>query len=474
MLAIDPTLLHSHADTGACVVGPGTAEIALNCASTESSALCCLASLLVASCAGACEGAPGCWCRGCGHLSRPLLGPRAVREAEGQGPGTEFPWQRTKKPHRWAFRRIILTSLGIRHSLPPKGLYGGAGTLGFLTPLLYDRSKLRYIKGIYGCINRRSAFPRGMILYTDLPRPMQGDWDSAREWLHEYGLQIVPVASPLLSPTPVETTVLLQVQGPVIVVTDTSQEAQADGWAVVLIDSVGIVASAHSGALFWCRSSWAAEWCAKGLALWLLQTLDIAPKDVCGIIALNLAASSGTTSGSPSHCVWLDPICRHYASYLADGPIKEFYGPAQDDTQRLDLVAGWRAEADQLAKAGLRLAGARVIPLPSLLADLNLLYCNGSLVCNVVSPLHALYTQTCQARASSPEGYDTACWEQYLLSSLLPNRAQKFVCWPRMAPHTHVFPNAELHCYLWRAPVTLGASICTETACPQRLHVCMA
>ena len=144
--------------------------------------------------------------------------------------------------------RIILTSLGIRQSLPLKVLYGGAGTLGFFTPLLYERSKLGYIKGIYGCINSRGALARGMtrhVSHTDLPRPMQGDWDSAREWLHEYGLQIVPAASPLLSPTPVQTTVLRQVQGPVIVVTDGSQDEQAHGWAVVLIDSVGIVANAH-------------------------------------------------------------------------------------------------------------------------------------------------------------------------------------------------------------------------------------
>ena len=183
-----------------------------------------------------------------------------------------------------------------------------------------------------------------------------------------------------------------------------------------------------------------------------MQTLDIAPRDVCGTIADNLATSFGTTGGSPSHCVWVDAIRRHYASYLADGPIKEFYVPAQHDTRRLDLVASRHAEADRLAKAGLRLARARVIPLPSLLADLHLLYCEGRLVCNVVSTLDALYTQTCQARAPSLEGYDTACQERCLLSSLLPNRALKFACWLRMAPRTHVSPKAELHCYLCRAP----------------------
>ena len=257
---------------------------------------------------------------------------------------------------------------------------------------------------------------------------------------------------PLLFATPVETTVLRHVQGPVIVVTDRSQDKQAHGWAVVLIDSVGIVANANSGALPWCGSSWAAEWCAKGVALWLLQTLDIAPSDVCGIIADNLATSFGTTGGSYSHFVWVDTIVRHCASYLAACPIKKFYVPAQHDTRRLDLVAGWQVGADRLAKAGLRLARARVIPLPSLLADLQLLYCEGCLVCNVFFIPDARYSQTCEARAPTPEGYDIACWERCLLSSLLPNGALKFACCLRMAPQPHVSPKANLHCYLCRAP----------------------
>ena len=240
-------------------------------------------------------------------------------------------------------------------------------------------------------------------------------------------------------------------QGPIIVVTDGSQEEKARGWAVVLIDSVGIVACAHSGALLWYGSSWAAEWCAKGLALWLLQHLSIAPDVVCGTIADKLAASFGASGGSPSHCVWVEAIRRQYTSYLADGHIPEFYVPAQHDTHRQDLVASWQAEADRLAKAGLSLAQAHVVPLPTLLADL-LMYCEGHLVCNVVSTLDALYTRTCQAYAPSPVGCDTACWERCLLSSLLPNRALKFACWLKMAPHTHVSPKAELHCYLCRTP----------------------
>ena len=45
-----------------------------------------------------------------------LMGPRAVRETEGQGLGAEVPWRRTKKPHRWAFRRS--RGGGMRRALP--------------------------------------------------------------------------------------------------------------------------------------------------------------------------------------------------------------------------------------------------------------------------------------------------------------------------------------------------------------------
>ena len=94
---------------------------------------------------------------------------------------------------------------------------------------------------------------------------------------------------------------------------------------------------------------------------------------VCGIIADDLAASFGATSGTPSHCMWKDTIRRQYASYLAEGQIPEFYIPTQHDTHCQDMVASWQAGADKLAKAGLSRAQAHVVPLPTLLANLHLM-----------------------------------------------------------------------------------------------------
>ena len=308
--------------------------------------------------------------------------------------------------------RAILSCLGIRQSLPLKVLYAGAGTLGFFTPLLYVRSKLRFIKGMFGFVNTRSALACGMtshILQSTLPLQMHGDWDYASEWMQEYGLQIVPTTSRLLSLAPVVEVLLRPVRGPIIVVANGSQEEKAHGWAIVLIDLVGILACPHPGALLWYGSSWAAEWCAKGLAFWLLLQLCIAQHMVCGIIAYNLASSFGATGGSPSHCVWIDTIRCQHASYLADGHIPEFYVSAHHDTHLQDLVASWQAEVDTLVKAGLSLDQAHVVPLPTLLADLHLMNCEGHPVCNVFSTLDALYTRTCQARAPSLVGYNTTC-----------------------------------------------------------------
>ena len=122
----------------------------------------------------------------------------------------------------------------------------------------------------------------------------------------------MPSSSPFLSPAPVIVVAERPLQGPVIVITDGSQEGAANGWAVVLVEAAGIVAHAGSGGLLWCSLSWVAEWCAKGLALWLLQHMHVAPDTVCGIIADNLAASFGSAGGSLSLCVRCHPprVCQ--------------------------------------------------------------------------------------------------------------------------------------------------------------------
>ena len=133
-----------------------------------------------------------------------------------------------------------------------------------------------------------------------------------------------------------------------IVVTDGSQDGAAHGWAVLLIDAAGIVAFAYSGALLNGGSTWIAEWCVKGLDLWLVHHLCVAPTSVYGFRSDNLGASFGSARGSPSHCIWVDAICRVYASFL----VFEFCVPAQHDTHHQDVVAQWQAKAERLAKKG--------------------------------------------------------------------------------------------------------------------------
>ena len=93
-----------------------------------------------------------------------------------------------------------------------------------------------------------------------------------------------------------------------------------------------------------------------------------------------------------------------------------------------------------------------MVPLPTLLSDLHLLYLDGHLVGNVVSALDTLYTAASQARVPDPVDSNAACHERWLMSAELPSTALKFVFWLRAAPHTHMSYKQELHCFLCRSP----------------------
>ena len=351
--------------------------------------------------------------------------------------------------------RVALSSLGIHQHLPRAVLYGGPKTLGFCVPLLFLRSKLRYLKGLFKGINSRSILTREIVrhvLDTPLPQPMRGDWDCVRAWLVEFELQLLPAASDLLAPASVEWVQDCAPVGSVLAVTDGSQDGAAHGWAVVLVDALGIFAWACSGTLLSCGSSWVAEWRAKSRAVWLLRPLSVAVSDVLGFVADNLAASFDLCGGKPSWCVWVDAVRLDYASFLTDGPVPEFFVPAQHDTLRVDLVASWQAEADRLAKAGLLLARPFTVPLPSLLSNLYLWLDGSHLVCDVVSALDTKYSGPCRAQSPNAGGFDTARWERCLSSGLLPNPALKFALWLRSAPFCHVSERLDFHCFICCSP----------------------
>ena len=172
--------------------------------------------------------------------------------------------------------------------------------MGFYFPLLFERAKLRYLKGLFISVNGRSALTRGVVhhvLSFALPRPMAGDWDLVWLWLAEYGLTLLPSTSPFLTSARVEFAVLRAAVGRVIAISDGSREEHAHGLAVILVDAEGIMAWVYSGARLHSGSSRAAEWCAKGQALWLLRHLAIPASQVLGFVADNLGASFGSEGG---------------------------------------------------------------------------------------------------------------------------------------------------------------------------------
>ena len=204
---------------------------------------------------------------------------------------------------------------------PSQGFVWQGRDPGVFFPLLFECAKLRYLKGLFLNVNSSSALMRGIVrhvLSSALPGPMVGDWDSVRLWLAEYGLTLLPSTSPFLTSAHVEFAVLRAAVGSVIAISDGSREERAHGWAVILVDAEGIMAWAYSGARLHSGSSWAAEWCAKGLALWLLRHLAIPPSQVLGFVAHNLGASFGSAGGG-GQCIWVDAVVRFMPPFSLTG-----------------------------------------------------------------------------------------------------------------------------------------------------------
>ena len=164
---------------------------------------------------------------------------------------------------------------------------------------------------------------------------------------------------------------------------------------MVLVDADGVFVRTCSGALLLCGSSWVAEWCGKGLAVCVLHELGVPPDAVLGFVADNMSATFGTDGGGPSRCIWVNMVRRECAAFLEAGAGEEYYVPAQHDTLRRDLVAGWQEASDRLAHDGLSVARAGSVPLPALLGDTVLLLRSGVPVCDAVRALDDIYASKC-------------------------------------------------------------------------------
>ena len=90
---------------------------------------------------------------------------------------------------------------------------------------------------------------------------------------------------------------------------------------------------------------------------------------------------------------------REYAAFLEAGAGQEYYVPAQHDTLRRDLVAGWQEACDGLAHDGLSVAHAGSVQLPALLGDIGLLLRSAVQVCDVVRALDNIYASECAFRS---------------------------------------------------------------------------
>ena len=298
---------------------------------------------------------------------------------------------------------MLLVCIGISQFVPLAPLYGVTGLLDFCVPLLFLRYQLQYVKGLFVALNSRSVYTRNMLRYTVLGaglRQFEGsDRKCVCKWLPSFLLQFRPVGHRDLCPAPRRARCPPASAGAVSASTDGSKEGDRHGWSAVLVDTDGVFVRLCLGALLLCGSSWVAEWCGKGLAVCVLCELGVPPDTVLGFVADNVSATFGADG---------------YVAFLEAGATHEYYVPAQHDTLRRDLVAGWQEASVRLAHDGLSVARAGSVLLPTLLGGTMLLLQSSVLVCDVLRALDDTYASECASRSPPAGPFDPPCWVRCL------------------------------------------------------------
>lgn len=359
---------------------------------------------------------------------------------------------------RIAIKRVVTNSLRIPINVPNRLLYGCKGSLGFRVPALLLRFRLRFIKGIYSCVNSRSLYTREMsrlVISSPLSRLVKNhDWIVAKAWMQQYDLSLHLPQDPPLHASEVVWCLDRAPDTDVVIVTDGSKEDRKHGWGVVIADSSGIVATAHSGAMLAGGSSWTAEWLGKGLALWAIRKLqDLYPNTICRVYAAdNVAAAYGSNGGRPSRCHWIDNIRLHYAQMLLFTGSGELYIPAQHDSGKTDQVATWQKEADRLAKKGASIALPRTLPLADLLPPACFLLHTDHVVCDPGKVLDTIYASECNKPCPTPPKSNPESWDRCILAGYITNGGMQLAFWHRTAPFCHKEDLDVFNCHLCRNP----------------------
>ena len=308
--------------------------------------------------------------------------------------------------HQILIKKVVCAVLCIQKNVPNTWLYMPLSLGGFGIVEIETRFQLKCIAMWVSALKCRNALTKQATRYawfTDIANTLRA-WDPRliREWLRYHKLNIVvsdvEQGAVQWSEPQIEIR-RKKARGTIYMIFDGSKGTidgiEVIGWAAVIGDNDGLLATAHQGIQSDARSSWAAEWCGKGECMDLLEHINWEDCTIGAMVADNVSATFGEVGGRPSPCAWIDRIRLKYAEFVSRHDVPEYFMPAPHDTGDNQWLARWQSIADELAKAALQTARGMSAPFRRHLEGMALLFKSGTLVVHVTKGLDQCAVDQC-------------------------------------------------------------------------------
>ena len=231
---------------------------------------------------------------------------------------------------------------------------------------------------------------------------------------------------------------------------DTMHGIEVIGWAAVISDDDGLLATAHKAIQSTAGSSWAAEWCGKGKCMDLLEHISWEDCAIGAMVADNVSATFGEDGGRPSPCAWSERVRLRYAEFVSSHDVPEYFIPAQHDSHDSHWLARCQGMADELATAALRTPRRMTAPFRRQLEGMALPFKSGTLVVHVTKGLDQFAVDRCMPIAPRMAHLAARTWQEAVVASKIANSGMAAAFWLRTAAWCHVSNKDEFHCPICR------------------------
>ena len=249
---------------------------------------------------------------------------------------------------------------------------------------------------------------------------------------------------------------------PLTVVSDGAAKGQAVGFAVVIVDDLGVAGAFWGAMAVDDPSSWVAEWLGK--ALGVSKVLDAGYQSAL-LLGDNLSAAinDGLRKQTRSH--YVNCIMRYLLRVFTDHSFDEGYTPSQHTTGWAHFVADAQQRAHDLASVKAARPPPLAIPLLSLLSPSALLFRHGRLCVSPVDSLSAIYeTEVVPPPLRRPRDQQVSDWSQQVADLALDTNEIRACMWIRSAPYISSPPGS--YCPFCELPVSAWADHFESTCLP--------